>query len=188
MVYMAPETNSGGNLLRTWTGNSWDSSAWNWNVAYTYQYDSWYYAELEKKDGFLTLRLYDGNQNLLEETTPVSFDKIFAINDPTEYLFVGEPHTDDYEGDVRIDEITLLEPSSQCCLGMRGNADNSPDNVVDISDIIYLVDYAFGSGPAPACELAADVNGDGSVDISDLIYLVDFMFGDPAGPAPESCP
>lgn len=28
--------------------------------------------------------------------------------DVPEYLYLGEPHTDDYEGDVRIDEITLL--------------------------------------------------------------------------------
>ncbi len=112
MVYMAPETNSGGNLLRTWTGNAWDSSAWNWNVAYTYSANSWYYAELEKRAGFITLRLYDENKNIIEETTPVSFDKVFAISNPLEFLYVGEPHTDDYEGNVRIDEITLLSYDS----------------------------------------------------------------------------
>ncbi len=188
MVYMAPQTNSGGNLLRTWTGSAWDSSAWNWNVAYTYQYNSWYYAELEKKDGFITLRLYDGNKYLLEETTPVSFDKIFAITDPTEYLFVGEPHTDDYEGDVRIDEISLLVPSSQCCVGVRGNVDGSADDFLDISDLIYLVEYSFVGGPAPTCAIEADVNADGISDIGDVVYLVEYMFGNPAGPAPLACP
>jgi hypothetical protein len=108
MVYMAPETNSGGNLLRTWDGAVWDESAWNWNVAYTYAYDTWYYAELEKKDNQIILRLYDANRNILEETPPVTLDKVFAMDVP-DYLYLGEPHTDDYEGDVRIDEITLLE-------------------------------------------------------------------------------
>ena len=108
MVYMAPQTNSGGNLLRTWTGSFWDTSAWNWNVAATYSYNSWYYAEMEKRDGLLTLRLYDGNKNLIEETDPVSISLVHQMGNPAEYLYVGEPHTDDYKGDVRIDEITLL--------------------------------------------------------------------------------
>jgi len=32
------------------------------------------------------------------------------MDDTLEYLYLGEPHTDDYEGDVRLDEITLLLP------------------------------------------------------------------------------
>ena len=32
------------------------------------------------------------------------------MDNTTEYLYLGEPHTDDYEGDVRIDEISLLIP------------------------------------------------------------------------------
>ncbi len=112
MVYMAPETNSGGNLLRTWTGTYWDESDWNWSVAHTYEYDTWYYAELEKRDDSIILRLYDESQNIIEETTPVSLDKIFAMDDSTEFLYVGEPHTDDYEGNVRIDEITLYTPDA----------------------------------------------------------------------------
>lgn len=112
MAYMAPETNSGGNLLRTWTGSVWDESAWNWNTAATYDYNTWYYAELEKKNGYLILRLYDESQNIIQETTPVRLDKINAMDNATEYLYLGEPHTDDYKGDVRIDDITLLTPNS----------------------------------------------------------------------------
>ena len=125
MVYMSPETNADGNLLRTWTGSYWDASAWNWNVAYTYAYDTWYYAELEKLDGYITLRLYDESQNILEETTPVSTSLVNAMDNPVEYLYLGEPHTDDYEGDVRIDEITLLLPESS------GINDDINNNVPD---------------------------------------------------------
>ena len=112
MVYMAPETNILGNLLRTWDGSAWDESAWNWNVAATYDYDKWYYAELEKRNGNLTLRLYDEDQNIIEETTPVSLTGVNAMDNPVEYLYVGEPHTDDYEGNARIDEITLFSYDS----------------------------------------------------------------------------
>jgi hypothetical protein len=122
MVYMSPDTNSGGNLLRTWDGAVWDSSAWNWNVAYTYEYDTWYYAELEKLDSHIVLRLYDESYNMIEETTPVSLDKVHAMDNPIEYLYLGEPHTDDYEGDVRIDEITLLTPDNG--VGVDGDPKN----------------------------------------------------------------
>jgi hypothetical protein len=125
MVYMAPETNSGGNLLRTWNGTLWDESSWNWNVAYTYEYNTWYYAELEKLNNQLILRLYDESRNIIEETTPVSLDKIFAMDAPNEILYLGEPHTDDYEGDVRIDEITLLTVDP----GVDADDDNSNPNI-----------------------------------------------------------
>jgi hypothetical protein len=74
----------------------------------------------------------------------------------------------------------------QCCVGMRGNVNNDPLDLVDISDLIYLVEYSFGTGPAPVCTEEADVNGDGTLDVSDMIYLVDYSFGD--GPAPVACP
>ena len=71
MVYMDPATNSGGRLLRTWDGAVWDSSAWNWNTAYVYDYNTWYYAELEKRNGQIRLALYDADSNLIEGPPPI---------------------------------------------------------------------------------------------------------------------
>lgn len=183
MVYMDPTTNEGGNRLRTWDGVEWDESPWNWNVAYTYASATWYYAELEKKDGHITLRLYDQNQNILENPPPVTLDKVFAMDVP-DFFYVGEPHTDDYEGDVRIDEITLLLPSLNCCTGIRGNANNSGD--INIQDLTYLVDYFFRHGPAPICTDEANINGMGPVNVLDLTYLVQYIFSQ--GPDPAACP
>ncbi len=73
-----------------------------------------------------------------------------------------------------------------CCIGIRGNVDGDSGNAIDIADVIYLVDYSFGNGPAPSCTEEADVNADGGIDVSDLIYLVDYSFG--SGPAPLACP
>lgn len=75
-----------------------------------------------------------------------------------------------------------------CCIGQRGNIDNSPDNILDIADLVYLVDYMFNGGPSPACNEEANVDGspDEIVDIADMVYLVDYMFG--TGPAPAMCP
>lgn len=74
-----------------------------------------------------------------------------------------------------------------CCLGDRGNVDNSPDDAVDISDLVYLVDYMFLNGAAPVCMGEANLDGDplDALDISDLVYLVDYMFLD--GPPPPPC-
>lgn len=82
-----------------------------------------------------------------------------------------------------------------CCMGeIRGNVDNDPGDVIDISDLVFLVDYMFTGGPAPTCWEEANIDGSGDgppdgsedIDISDLVYLVDFMFN--GGPAPLPCP
>ena len=36
-----------------------------------------------------------------------------------------------------------------CCVGIRGNVDASEDNDIDISDLVYMVDYMFHAGPEP---------------------------------------
>ncbi len=72
-----------------------------------------------------------------------------------------------------------------CCAGTAGNVNQDAGGAVDLSDLIYLVNYLFLGGPEPACEQAANVNGDagGAIDLSDLIALVNFLFLGGAGPA-----
>ena len=83
--------------------------------------------------------------------------------------------------------------TENCCEGIRGNIDNSSGSPqiddIDISDLVYIVNYSFGNpnGPAPVCDEEADLNSDNDIDISDIVYLVNYMFGDPSGPAPLSC-
>jgi hypothetical protein len=72
-----------------------------------------------------------------------------------------------------------------CCVGIRGNINGDAGQAIDISDLVYLVDYMFTNGPEPPCMDEANVNGFGDIDISDLVYLVDYMFLD--GPAPAAC-
>lgn len=63
-----------------------------------------------------------------------------------------------------------------------GNIDDDPGDAIDISDLVYLVDWMFTNGPAPVALMAADCSGDGINDISDLVWLVDYMFT--GGPHP----
>ncbi len=54
---------------------------------------------------------------------------------------------------------------------------------IDISDLIFLVEYSFNSGPAPQpVLLSGDFNCSNAVDISDIVTLVDYMFSDGAYP------
>lgn len=75
------------------------------------------------------------------------------------------------------------------CCNNPGDVDHSGGiGPIDISDIVYLVDYMFVGGPEPPCPEEGNVNGslDGQINIGDLVYLVDYMFN--GGPPPPPCP
>ena len=87
--------------------------------------------------------------------------------------------------------LFVLEPNfpttPSCCVGIRGNVNGDVGETIDISDLVYLVDFMFTGGPSPVCLFEANVDGDigDTIDISDLVYLVDFMFT--GGPQPPTC-
>lgn len=72
-----------------------------------------------------------------------------------------------------------------CCVGIRGNVNADPQEKINISDIVAMVDYMFNSD-IPYCPNEIDVNGDGSIDISDFVYFIAYMFQN--GTAPLNCP
>ncbi len=82
--------------------------------------------------------------------------------------------------------LAATEASGCCIPPLRGNVDYDPSVAIDISDLVYLVDYMFTGGPVPPCIEEADMNGDAVIDISDLVWLVDYMFT--GGPPPADCP
>ncbi|MDH3889743.1 MAG: thrombospondin type 3 repeat-containing protein [candidate division Zixibacteria bacterium] len=95
------------------------------------------------------------------------------------------------------DQDGLGDACDGCCIKpIRGNVDYDLADAIDISDLVWLVDYMFTAGPDPACWAEANVNGSDDqspgeetsddLDIADLVYLVDFMFT--GGPDPADCP
>ncbi len=76
------------------------------------------------------------------------------------------------------DELNITIIESYVC------GDANDDEIVNILDILYLIDYKFRGGPAPIPVLSGDVNLDGLVNVLDIIYLIDFKFKN--GPAPCS--
>lgn len=76
-------------------------------------------------------------------------------------------------------------PVGCCPIVMAG--DVNLDLVCTMADIIYVVNYAFKSGPSPMpCTASADVDCSGRIVASDIIYLVNYVLR--AGPPPcEPC-
>jgi hypothetical protein len=75
--------------------------------------------------------------------------------------------------------------------------DSNADTAVDLSDVIFTLNWRFRGGAGPTCLEAADANDDGAEDISDAVFTLSFLFrGGPAppepgptcGPAPEREP
>ena len=67
--------------------------------------------------------------------------------------------------------------------GYCGDANN--DEIVNILDITYLVNYLYKGGLQPQPLEKADVNGDATITILDITYLINYLYK--GGPAPN-CP
>ncbi|MFH1687062.1 MAG: hypothetical protein ABIE70_06015 [bacterium] len=82
--------------------------------------------------------------------------------------------------------IALVTMGPVACCQLRGNIDGDQSDEINITDLVYLVNYMFNSGPEPLCIEEADVDGNGDgPNIADLVSLVNYMFN--SGPAPVPC-
>jgi hypothetical protein len=112
-----------------------------------------------------------------------------ANGDRTVISLEGYPdHTSSCEGPIGSYEPALINGSItyvSCCVGERGNIDADSEDNLDITDLVFLVDYMFNGSSTPPCFEEADMDASEGIDISDLVYLVDYMFN--GGQAPLSC-
>ncbi|MGB7060981.1 MAG: C25 family cysteine peptidase [Candidatus Zixiibacteriota bacterium] len=57
---------------------------------------------------------------------------------------------------------------------VRGDCND--DDVIDIGDAIYLINYLYKGGPAPDPPQAGDVNCDSGCELADVVFLINFLF------------
>jgi hypothetical protein len=60
--------------------------------------------------------------------------------------------------------------------------DLNQDSRNTISDIVFLINYLFKGGPAPAYLASGDANTDCKVNLSDVVYFINYLFKN--GPRP----
>lgn len=107
---------------------------------------------------------------------------------------------DDYDFNPRYhstgDKIAIFDSTyfrKFCQLGLASLAavatpyfdqrgDVNLDLQTNISDAVFLVNYLFKGGPAPALPTLADVDCSGGIEIADVVYLISYLFR--GGPAP----
>jgi hypothetical protein len=76
-------------------------------------------------------------------------------------------------------------PGEETLVFRRGNCNG--DQVVDVSDAVFILLYLFAGGREPPCLAGCDVNASGNVGVDDAIALLQYLFH-PSGfniPAPH---
>jgi len=76
----------------------------------------------------------------------------------------------------------LCECCETDCQGKCGDPNN--DDVTNVSDAVYIINYVFVGGDEPGPVLACgDANNDGVVNVSDAVSIINYVFvgGDPPG-------
>ncbi|MGB7062028.1 MAG: S8 family serine peptidase [Candidatus Zixiibacteriota bacterium] len=54
--------------------------------------------------------------------------------------------------------------------------DVTGDEKINVSDVVFLVNYLYKEGPAPSPLLLGDVNCDDDINVGDVIYLVNYLY------------
>lgn len=76
--------------------------------------------------------------------------------------------------------IPLVPPEFVC-------GDANSDDLANVGDAVFLINFVFKNGPAPDPIEAGDANCDDLTNVGDAVYLINFVFK--TGPAPcAACP
>jgi hypothetical protein len=118
---------------------------------------------------------------------------------PTQGLFTTLCFTlTDITGLVQVDSLflppinhllfTTTEPEGYCPQYVSGEFPVLPywpgdvtfdGELIDISDVVYLINYIYKFGPTPPHPISADINNtipDRIIDIEDVIYLINYLY------------
>ncbi|MGB7062781.1 MAG: dockerin type I repeat-containing protein [Candidatus Zixiibacteriota bacterium] len=110
----------------------------------------------------------------VEDTTTIRIDTCFAPTGRTAFS--------------RSDAVTYMPwHNGPFYVNVRRSVhgDANGDDVINIADVVYMINYLYRSGPYPASFEAGDANCDGVHGILDVIFLVNYLY---KGGPPPGCP
>lgn len=85
--------------------------------------------------------------------------------------FCGAPGPESYSTPMHFDIVDIPWLHGDC----------NRDGLVNITDVVYTVQYIFVQGPDPKPFLAGDSNCDGIVNITDAVFTLLYVNGGPSG-------
>ena len=113
-----------------------------------------------------------------DATTTVSFS---ADGEYVYRLRVDDGQSENNSDSAEVTVFVLAEPAPRF---IRGDANS--DGEVNITDVLFSLNFLFAGGASPRCLDAADASDEGSVVITSPIYLLNYLFaGGPAPPPPS---
>jgi hypothetical protein len=103
-----------------------------------------------------------------------SSDNPFDFSSSTAGYFIIKGTVFDSTAMVLDDPQNLLVDSKewQVTVGSFVCGDPNRDNLITVSDVVFLIDYLFKEGSEPYPLASADVNLDQKVTVSDVVYLI----------------
>jgi|GEM_PF-2164911 len=107
--------------------------------------------------------------NISQEPRFVSPPADFSLQCSSPCINVGDPSFPvPPSGGPRIDMGAFEYPLT------TGDVDSN--GKIDVSDVVYLINYSYKGGPAPNPLLKGDVTADGLVNANDIIHLINYLF------------
>jgi len=129
------------------------------------------------KGKYAYVSVQEGGIYVLDITNPINPTLVTYYDSPgiSKDVFVDEPYV------LVADYTSLLVFEASFLSNVPGDANN--DKQVNISDVVYLIDYLFKSGLEPTNSDLADVNADCKIDLGDVVHLINYLYKN--GPAPQ---
>ncbi len=67
-------------------------------------------------------------------------------------------------------------PVLDSILVSSGKGDVTGDGEINLGDLVFLMNYLYKNGPAPAPLTNGDVNCDDKINLGDLVYLINYLY------------
>jgi hypothetical protein len=116
--------------------------------------------------------------SLADPTSPQLVD-VVTLHSPIEHTHVQDDYL--YVCATHGVHLFRVNPPPVACGDIDGNG------AVNVSDVVYLINFVFGDGELPAGPEVADVDCNALINVSDVVYLIAYVFGDGAEPCAD-CP